>query len=102
MSPSQKNRADYFLRAARTIAKECLQSQADGAHDRVVRKTHDLKGLAEAWGSLSGVTPAQLDVLTAERIPSFYGANDLIPDEYYTAEDSDRCLGILKMLGLLD
>lgn len=123
MSPSQKARGDYFLRSARVIAKECLVSQADGAHDRVVRKTHeavemylkgkliekgvepakthDLKGLAAVLGGLSSVTPEQLDALTAERIPAFYGGSDLIPDEHYTQEDSDNCISILRAVGLL-
>ena len=123
MSPSGQKRAAYFLRSARVIANECLASQKDGAHDRVVRKaheamemylkgkllekgiepakTHDLKGLAAAIGGLPGVTPDQLDVLTAERVPSFYGAHDVIPDEDYTSEDSDSALSILRAAGLL-
>ncbi len=124
MTDGQKRRADYNLRAALKIAQEAQDSHQKGDFERVVRKagesaelyikgkllekgiepakTHDLNQLA------SGLDPSELskqesifEFLTGERIPSFYGAEDFIPDQSYVEQDSLRCLALLRNLGLL-
>ena len=122
MSPSQKQRAAYFLRSAARLAREARDSLSRGEMDRVVRKTHEcvelyLKGcllemgiepakthdlvmLARDAGGIPGVSEDWLDYLVQQRIPAFYGAADMIPDEVYSEEDGSRCMTILAALNL--
>lgn len=123
MSPTQTKRAHYSMRLAKHIAAEAQQSHFLLQYYRVVRKTHealetwvkakllskeiepakshDLNSLFDAAGECETVLAKDLEFLTQERIPSFYGADDFIPDEEYTAEDSERCLQILRKVGLI-
>lgn len=120
MTPGQKRRADYFLRSSKEIALEARESSEKEKFDRVVRKahesvelylkalllqdgiepakSHDLSALAMPITSKISLTEADLDFLTEQRIPSFYGADDFIPDQEYSEEDALRCLTILKLL----
>lgn len=41
MSPSQKERAAYFLRSAKRLVREIADSNAHSDYDRVIRKTHE-------------------------------------------------------------
>lgn len=122
MSSSASRRAEYFMRSAERIAREITQNYGAKEFDRVVRKTHEC---VELWAKSKlvfiGVEPAKthdlhsllsplpkphpvnnedLDYLTQQRIPSFYGANDFIPDEEYTVKDGERCLKIIDQLKL--
>lgn len=121
MSPSQSKQAQYFLRSSKRIAREAKRSFDEGEYDRVVRKTqeavelclkgrllikgiepakvHDLVMLAQGLGENPGIVDMELDFLTQERIPAFYGASDFVPDESY--DKSDGCLSILKTMELL-
>ena len=40
--------------------------------------------------------------ISAQRIPAIYGANDLIPDQTYTDNDSGRCVAALEKVGIPD
>lgn len=120
MTASQKKRADYFLRSSAQIAQEARTSYNEKHFDRVVRKTHEavelfLKGKILALGiepakthdlaELASLLPQpgqiaiiDLEFLSGERIPSFYGANDFIPDQEYDNDDAERCIKILNLL----
>ncbi|MGK5085473.1 HEPN domain-containing protein [Bdellovibrionota bacterium FG-1] len=124
MTDGQKRRADYDLRAAIKIAQEAHESHLKKDFERVVRKagesielyikgkllekgiepakTHDLNQLASGLNSPALCSLESIfEFLTGERIPSFYGAEDFIPDQSYVEQDSLRCLEALKTLGLL-
>gem|GEM_PF-3148263 len=114
-------RSEFLLREATKIAREARESRKLGDHERVIRKTQEA---LELWmkGKLlqQGVEPAKIhdlneldrkllvpsgidedDLLfTAQRIPAFYGADDLIPDETYTDNDSGRCVAALEKVGI--
>lgn len=122
LSPTQKQRADYCARSAARIAREAKESNRLKEFDRVIRKTHealelllkgrlpekgiepakthDLRELAEQVGGLTGVSHQDLDQLTQERIPAFYGGADFVPDLEFDQEDGERCLRILSVAGL--
>ena len=38
--------------------------------------------------------------ISVQRIPAFYGADDLIPDQTYTDNDSGRCVAALEKVGI--
>lgn len=123
MSPGQKSRSEYLERTAKLIAGEAAESHLKGHHDRVIRKTHeslelllksrllqkgiepakthDLLSLAKVLGAPLPVTEQELSFLTEARIPSFYGADDFIPDQHYQTVDSQKALNILRAFGLL-
>lgn len=124
VTQSQKARAEYFMRAARKVAAEVEFSGLRGDFERVVRKTqeaielffkskilergiepaktHDLRDLYELVSDWpSPVDETELAYLSEERIPSFYGSGDMIPDEEYDRSDSDRCHRILKAFQLI-
>jgi len=124
MTKNQSDRADYYFRAAAKIAQEVVFSLSRGDHDRVVRKTqeavelflkgkllqegieptksHDLRDLAGLLNDYAvPVDLSELEFLSEERIPSFYGGADFIPDQEYEQSDSDRCIPVLKKFGLL-
>ena len=123
MTDGQLKRSQYWARTATRIAQEAKESHKHGVYDRAIRKaqesvelflksklialgiepakTHDLRFLAEPLKSTLPVDiAAGLDFLTSERIPSFYGADDFIPDEAYEVGDSERALEVLQKLGL--
>ncbi|MGK5088313.1 HEPN domain-containing protein [Bdellovibrionota bacterium FG-2] len=123
MTDGQAKRSQYWARTAARIAQEAQESHKQGFFDKSIRKaqesvelflkskliakgiepakTHDLRFLAEP---LKTELPADvfpgLDFLTSERIPSFYGADDFIPDEAYEVSDSERALEVLQKLGI--
>lgn len=123
MTDGQKRQSAYFRRSAQRIADEAAESFQKKAYDRVVRKTqeavelhlkallleegiepvktHNLVQLASGLKKKVPLSNKELAFLTEERIPSFYGAADFVPDEAYEVEDGTRCLNILKTLGLL-
>lgn len=123
MTQGQQKRASYFLRSATEIADEACESHKKKRFDRVIRKTHealelflkagllqqgiepakshDLALLAQPLKKSVAINEADLDFLTEQRIPAFYGAEDFIPDQEYALEDSDRCLNILRAVGLI-
>jgi HEPN domain-containing protein len=118
----QKERSDYFFRQALVIAREAKESFQSKEFARVVRKSHeavelwlkgkhlelgiepakihDLNALSRRLPIPSGISEDDLLYLTSERIPSFYGADDVIPDQAYTEEDGNRCLAILAKIGI--
>lgn len=123
MSPSQVRQAEYFSRSSRRIAREAKESFEKGEYDRVIRKaqeavelylkgrllskgiepakTHDLVSLAQPLGKEVTVSETDLDFLTQERIPAFYGASDFVPDESFDRSDGERCLSVLKSMKLI-
>ncbi len=94
-TPTLSERAAYFIRSAKKIAHEARVSFSEGSYDRAIRKTHECLELY-----FKGVPGEILDYLSTERIPSFYGADDLIPDETYGPEDAERGLRVLDALQL--
>ena len=123
MTKGQKAQSAYCMRSSRRIAREAQESFDKEEQDRVVRKSqeavelflkslllsegiepvksHDLVQLASNLKKEISVSKEDLDFLTEERIPAFYGAADFVPDEAYDKEDGKRCLKLLKSLGLL-
>jgi HEPN domain-containing protein len=123
MTKIKTQHAAYCMRSSQRIAREASESFVKKEYDRVVRKaqesvemylkaslleegidpvkTHDLAMLADNLQQKIPVKTEDLDFLTQERIPSFYGAADFIPDEAYDAEDGNRCLKILRSMRLL-
>ncbi len=45
-----------------------------------------------------GIEEADLDFLTEQRIPAFYGADDFIPDQEYGEEEALRCFAFLNRI----
>src|SRR3989338_623640 len=123
VSPTQQRQAGYFQRSSKRIAREAQESFEKSEYDRVVRKAqesielylkgrlvnkgiepakvHDLASLAQGLGEKLQVSTEELDFLTQERIPAFYGASDFVPDESYDNADGERCVAMLKSLKLL-
>lgn len=122
MTKKQQQRAEYFVREAAKIAREVRENLQRSEYERVVRKTHeaielllkgrlleeniepakihDLNELDRKLKKRSGLSEEDLLFLTVERIPSFYGAEDVIPDQAYSAEDGERCVRILETVNL--
>lgn len=122
MNEKSIRRSDYLLREATKIAREARESRRIGEHERVVRKTqeaielwmkgrlmqqgvqpakiHDLNELDRKLASSSGISEEDLLFISVQRIPSFYGADDLIPDETYSDADSQRCIAALEKIGI--
>jgi HEPN domain-containing protein len=65
---------------------------------KIPAKSHDLTALAAPLVPAIQIPEAELDFLTQQRIPAFYGADDFIPDQEYTESDGLRCLTILQKL----
>lgn len=128
MTETQLSRAAYYFRSAVRIANEVEYSFSKNEFDRAVRKTqeaielllkgkllekgiepaktHDLRDLFDfipqpLEATFAKVSMDDLVYLSEERIPSFYGGSDFIPDQIYDQNDGLRCVSILKMFGLL-
>lgn len=121
MTEGQERRSQYFLRSSHELVLEARDSFARKKFDRVLRKaheavelylksllliqgiepakSHDLAALATPLGDQVKIAEADLDFLTEQRIPAFYGADDFIPDQEYTEEDAARCLAIIASIG---
>lgn len=119
-----QERSAYFLRSAKRIAQEAVESVKKKEFDRVVRKsqesvellvkhrllergiepakTHNIQELAKRLEQKIPISSEDLFYLSEERIPSFYGAEDFIPDQNYDESDGERCLAILRQVKLID
>ncbi|PWU21113.1 MAG: hypothetical protein C5B49_03100 [Bdellovibrio sp.] len=122
MTLKQSERSSYLLREAKKIAREVRENFQRAEYERVIRKTHealelwlkgrilesgvepakihDLMQLDQRLPKPSGLSNEDLLFLTTERIPAFYGAEDIIPDKAYAVEDGERCLRCLDKVGL--
>lgn len=122
MTQGQKARQEYYRRLARKISHEIHENFSRDEFDRVIRKTqecvelwlkaallelgmepaktHNLLELSNHLPHFTTLTNEDLIFLSEERIPSFYAADDFIPDQQYSKEDGERCLKILSLLGL--